>query len=74
MVESLTDQNYVLSLIKQRLEESDAGGIQAGFDLVVKVLLAQQVQTILAYAAEQRMKNSGGEHAVGCVQERTKES
>lgn len=43
--------------------------IEFRFELVFEILFAEKVQSILAHSAKKRVKHTGGEYAIDCIEQ-----
>ena len=71
VVEKLPDENYALAAANDFQEFFGGGGAELGFEDVVEIFLTEEIEAILADAAQQRVEKTGGEGAIGRVDEWT---
>ena len=68
VVQSLAHQDDRANLFLPLLQTGDALGLQLPLQNILKVLLAQEVQTVASDAREQSMENAGGKNAIGKIE------
>jgi hypothetical protein len=73
VIESLTDKNNVSACSQELPQPFNAFLIELRAKHIVEVLLAEQVEPVLADTAQKSVKNAGGEDTIGGVKERPEE-
>src|ERR1700722_4340281 len=73
VVESLAYENNVRTGCDDFFESSNPGVFQSWLEEILKEFLAEEVEPIAAYAAQDRVEKACGEHAIGGVEKRARD-